>query len=97
MQFKRGNNLEQMPEQLGGLSYSKNYVARSRMEQILAQEEEDQQQDMRAQNRPNYGGEGRMAGFDSAPLKKRNRRPFEGNTDREVERPKKDRANLEEE
>ena len=40
MQFRRGTNLESMPDKSGGLQYSKNYVSRSRMEEVLQQEEE---------------------------------------------------------
>ena len=39
MNFKKGRSLESMPEAQGGIQYGKNYVARSRMEQILAQED----------------------------------------------------------
>lgn len=39
MNFKRGKGLESMPESQGGIQYGKNYVARSRMEQILEQED----------------------------------------------------------
>ena len=66
MQFRRGQDLEQMPEQLGGLAYNKNYVARSRMEEVLQQDEEEQT--ARKMAPP---AQARLAGVDQAPLRKR--------------------------
>ena len=39
MQFRKGKELEQMPTSMGGLQYNKNYVARSRMEELLNEED----------------------------------------------------------
>jgi len=50
---------------MGGLTYSKNYVARSRMEEVLLQDEQEQAR----RSQPAL-----LAGVGEAPLRKRDRR-----------------------
>ena len=42
MNFKKGKELESMSPGLAGIQYSQNHVTRSRMEEILQQEEDNE-------------------------------------------------------
>ena len=52
MNFKRGKDLESMRPGVAGIQYNQNYVARSRMEEILQQEDDHAQQREHVFNKP---------------------------------------------